>query len=631
MTTSWDFYDTLVVRCVMTPSDIFEIIEEKLGFTGFAKARIAAEQRSRLGVAETSLERIYSELPYSTADKQQLITLEKNLEIALSSPIQENVTRLASPGPVISDMYLGEQVLRSIAKQCGFESSISQFFVSSDHAATKDSGELYKIAQQNLTLSRHVGDNAYSDVKMARKMGIQAEHYRSASPEVLESYWADSACDGKYFAGVLRATRLSNPATNIADKPFWNIHGQLVAPLLVEFVLWIFKDMDSRGIKDVYFLSRDGQIFYKIAQQLNRLRAAPLKCHYLYASRQALHLPGHDNIDQSCEWLLENTEILSLGLIAERAGISSEKLLDLAKPMLAVSLDQNLTSSQRQQLPELIHSQAFMSLLDAASDSAAIYATRYLRESGLIGSAETPKAIVDVGWNARLQRSIDNILIKSEQPFAHICGYYFGLSDHAVYPNGDRVKGFLYDPYRRNESDHSWVNKHAGMVEFFLRADHPSVIGYRADGVDGKGKIGPVFNPNNKSAAATELELDSIKRQHQAILCYVENYLKLTIALGRMLQDDNFIAVKQLAIFLDRPTFKQARGFSEFTTTEQQIGGHYVPLIKEVALLDTITNKNSTSFGIWPEASHRLSRTLWLWRLRQWLISLKNRLKKRRQ
>jgi len=64
-------------------------------------------------------------------------------------------------------------------------------------------------------------------------------------------------------------------------------------------------------LKNLYFLSRDGQILHSIAKIIiDRREDYNINCHYLYASRQLWHLPSIDCTieDDEFEWILQGNK-----------------------------------------------------------------------------------------------------------------------------------------------------------------------------------------------------------------------------------------------------------------------------------------------------------------------------------
>lgn len=62
----------------------------------------------------------------------------------------------------------------------------------------------------------------------------------------------------------------------------------VVAPCYVAYVKWVLSDARKRGIERLYFLSRDGYILMKIAENMEH---EGIVLRYLFLSRRSLYLP----------------------------------------------------------------------------------------------------------------------------------------------------------------------------------------------------------------------------------------------------------------------------------------------------------------------------------------------------
>lgn len=616
MTRSWDFWDTLVTRCVLYPREVFELVERCSGIEGFARMREEAEVKSRIGVIETSMDRIYQHLPYSEAVRAQLKQLELDIELAVASPILENVSQLKPQDFIISDMYLGQNHLRLIANVCGFQIGSNNLFISSEYGATKHDGTLYDIVKSRMIIGSHIGDNLHSDIKIPSTKGIKTLHYRRITANATERLWYSRRDHGRFIAGVMRAARLASPKFENGNlQPEWDIFSQIVSPVLVRFVDWVINQSLSKDIKKIYFLSRDGQILQTIAQSLCKARKLELNCEYLYVSRQALHLPGHIAIDESETWILDNTSHLSLKVVAERIGVSPDDFIEISTRYVSAEPDENLDPMQRVKLKSLVRDPEFLRLLDQQSADAHARAITYFRQAGLFDGKNENISIVDVGWNGRIQRSLENILKKAGECPENIYGFFFCLSNQCVYSKGDRICGYLHNPFDA-QSPHSWANQYRAMFEFFLSADHPSVSHYEAQS---DGKINPVFLDQ------TNIDRSDVQRRQSAILAFTERYCSMERILGQELIEELDFSIEVLRNFLMAPSYEQARVFSHYQVSEQQVEGYFVPMVKRISFYDAFRRRGGRRWGMWVEGSHALSGLIWIYKLRKVLSHLKHK------
>ncbi|WP_025824875.1 hypothetical protein [Asaia astilbis] len=120
---TFDVFDTLVARRCVLPTNIFKIMEERLGIANFAVTRIQAEQ-TLLG-NPYNFDDIYCNvaeiLNINEDETKKLKNQEITLEIENIIPIKENISKVKDGDILISDMYHTEEVVRSLLDAAGFK------------------------------------------------------------------------------------------------------------------------------------------------------------------------------------------------------------------------------------------------------------------------------------------------------------------------------------------------------------------------------------------------------------------------------------------------------------------------------------------------------------------------------
>src|ERR1035441_794319 len=209
---SLDVFDTLILRAVSVPTDVFSLVKlalitsrEALVYPEildtFPALRIKAEQLARLskqkkhGTLEVTFEEIYDQLAeLSGADPHWLAVLQKTeleleMRLAYANPAGRLIweTALAEHKKVVfcSDMYLSASFISRLLEKCGY-SHYDRLYVSCEHAKTKHEGTFYDYIAglHGIPLERilHIGDNQHSDCTMARQAGCTAMHLPLPSP-----------------------------------------------------------------------------------------------------------------------------------------------------------------------------------------------------------------------------------------------------------------------------------------------------------------------------------------------------------------------------------------------------------------------------------------------------------------
>jgi len=309
MTYSFDIFDTCLVRKCGEPNCVFDLLAERAFIKpvpkdikrSFVAARIAAGINS--WTADQKLSDIYDSLGFeypSLLQKQQLITLEQDIEREILCPVQEIVNLIFSLRQkghrivFISDMYLGAEFIKPILQKTGLLEPGDPVYVSCDVGMTKASGKLFSYIHEKEGIPyeswHHYGDNKISDIKIPQRFGIHTHKIsHSYSPYQLrmKSVATLNFRLGDFMAGLSRSIALQGERS--AHKDFVL---DIIAPLFVSFVFRIMSDAREKGFKSLYFCARDAYPLYRIACQMREI-FHEISINYLYISRESLY-KGND-------------------------------------------------------------------------------------------------------------------------------------------------------------------------------------------------------------------------------------------------------------------------------------------------------------------------------------------------
>lgn len=197
-TISFDVFDTLVLRSVGSPVDVFDIVESSynqdvIGSTisSFKSERIKAESRARSKKygKEITLNDIYQELSEvydsSTIDVLKKIEVESEIDVCKSNPemlsFYQHMKELGKRIIIVSDMYLPSDVIGAILTHCGFD-GYDKLYVSSEYGVMKRYGGLFESVKNDYSDGGilHIGDHPIADYSVPKKMGIKAFLYRKS-------------------------------------------------------------------------------------------------------------------------------------------------------------------------------------------------------------------------------------------------------------------------------------------------------------------------------------------------------------------------------------------------------------------------------------------------------------------
>jgi predicted HAD superfamily hydrolase len=185
--TSFDVFETAIVRIWAKPTDLFWELGNQLKQEGLIQVspeswqqmRIDAETNARKASAkgEVTLEQIYkqflSSFNWSTEQLERIMEKEIALEMASLRPvpkIQQKIQFLQKQNSQIiymSDMYLPKNLIQDFLVKNNVWAKDSNLYVSSEIEASKATGELfpYCIKQESIKASDliHIGDNLNSN------------------------------------------------------------------------------------------------------------------------------------------------------------------------------------------------------------------------------------------------------------------------------------------------------------------------------------------------------------------------------------------------------------------------------------------------------------------------------------
>lgn len=452
---SYDIFDTVLVRSCGSAYVVFDILAAEClpgapvtQLMDFALERREGELRARQrfvkdGCEDVTIEQIYCCCDFSTwtdMPKEEIMRRELQIErdvLVPVSSIRDEIEGHRKDGDkivFISDMYLSRAFILELLNAHHLLSDRDSLYVSSDVGLSKASGRLYEYVKNvegcSYTSWCHKGDNRHSDYDIPRKFGIKAllvTHRRTYYEEQMHGRaYTSRYSDVQAMASVSKAMVMKYGRT-----PHVLFAADFIAPVLVPFVHYIMQDANLRGIKHLYFLARDGHIFYKIAQQFNG-QFPDIELRYLHVSRNSLYLPG---INTVCFDELEHIF----------QPLKWQKILDILDRLHVPDYDCSSIDVAGKDgediLRALLEDSNFVDVVNLRKKEQTELCLRYLQEQGLTRS---DSAIVDLRGTRRCHKYINKILKGHNQVF----GYYWEVqpnrekgTDYVALNFGERYKG----------------------------------------------------------------------------------------------------------------------------------------------------------------------------------------------
>lgn len=324
---SFDIFDTLIARKVLQPRGVFYAVQDKIcrfpeGFPEefrmeYVAVRMQAEANVRerlyksVGHFEISFDDIFARLAeiYPLPPKNIALLKQWEIEAELENviPVDDKVAfaeQLIQDGEqvvLISDMYLPKEVIQSMLRKVSPMLAEAPLFLSSDRKVQKTTQLLYLEVYRHFTPYRfkewhHYGDNKLADGDKAKAMGIIPHLHTPPSFNAFEQGIVNryKNYDSYLLAGMLARTRVEQ---KMSEKEYYAFAH--IGALFVPYVAWAVRDAIARGVKTLYFISRDGYFLQKVADAYIALHKLPLKTKYIFGSRRVWRVPGMvDHIDE---------------------------------------------------------------------------------------------------------------------------------------------------------------------------------------------------------------------------------------------------------------------------------------------------------------------------------------------
>lgn len=503
---SFDIFDTLVLRNVLFPKDIFRIlniyVKENYGIENFYRIRVESEQETRNLIDREDI--TFDEI-YETIEKKLNISCkiikEKELELEeefiVVNPFMKQIFHYAKNLNkkiyIISDMYLSKSFISKVIKKIGYD-GYDELFVSSELKKTKATGSIYKHIiekHDNINTEKwlHIGDNYQSDIKNAEKLKINTFYYRTVRERAKVS---EEDIDIKL--SVMQAIQY-NRIYNGLEIPYWEKFGiEYIAPIYYGFTDWIARLNEKSD--NIVFLSRDGYIPKIVFDKMKKKRNLNnIDSIYLYTSRKAYQLPSLAYMDKGemVECLTQSSKAfghnLTINEMFKNAGLDPNDYMDIIRSFGFKSKEDIIDGEERHMAKKVVQSiyEDIVKVLKKKCD----LVQEYLEQENMFKYERLN--IVDIGWRGSIQHSMQKLFnnyyeMKGINKKANIYGYYLGTNEFVYSDIVDNTFGYYFD-YSIPWYNSSFCIENLMMYEFIFTCPQPQLIGFEKK----DNKIIPIF------------------------------------------------------------------------------------------------------------------------------------------
>ncbi len=504
---SADLFDTLIMRQVLFPTDIFELVNLKLKEQGiniddFCGRRLESE-KYLAKKRQSTLEEIYAYMirTYQIPDvcAKQLAELEWETDCELLCPrtevcgIMELAKKRGKKIYIISDTYYTKRQLEQILDKCKI-SFYTDIFASCEYETGKTQ-RLFQVVHEKLQMNNwlHIGDDLTADIECAKKSGLECCQLYSGI-DLLDKVgylglWdsADKICNrikiGMFTAKLFNSPfQFENEECKISVETAYDLGYLFFAPVITDFVLWFAYQMEKNNIQNIWFGARDGYLIKKMYDLLEPYKTTK----YFLTSRTAAVRAGMEN-EEDIRYVSDMKFSGSLQKqLAKRFGVhitGEEYSADLTEDILHYS-DLILEASEKKR----------------ENYKKYICTVELEQKNGQI-------AFFDFVAKGTTQMFLTKLISN------HIKGFYFlRLEEEQMRNKPVDIVTF----YSNQEKDNSTIFDDYYILETMLTAPEPSVLEFDEDGM-------PVYAVETRKKTDIVCFLEA----QQGIIDYFNIYLKL--------------------------------------------------------------------------------------------------------
>jgi len=528
---SFDFFDTLMSRRVPHPKDIFLILGSKLSELGFfsfdidperfQSLRMAAEQRARdvSTCKEIGIRDIYEQFPvnFFTADKEKLVEIEVQVEkefLFASADMVDAIKLAHKRGKkiiVVSDIYLDSEHLKYFWGDSTPGIDI-QYFASSEFKTGKYD-KLFDIVLKSLKCKPssmlHSGDNYVSDCQTPASKGINTCFLPHGSATFWDNFNAEvkytnphermSLKDGDLGITALRCKVMLHRRQSEIDKEGYVRYGaQILGPVFSPFIHWVNAVCMESQIDAVLPLMREGYMIDKLLKSYEHANSVPT-----FLSRRVLFQASLVKADRArLESLRFSNLDSTVGDYLELIGLYRSDAPEL-NAILGTSLSDS--DSFKHLLNTIIQTPRLLAKVRSrAVDIRKGIIAHIIKATGYKPGFAKKVALVDVGWNATIQRLLQEIVADEDLDIQFI-GLYM-MTTPAVNDlvfDGVLAKGYYVDGgYPTN--DFATLSRTLEIFEQSCAPSHGSVL--RHDIRTGEPTLKPDLIPASQRADIDDIQ-----------------------------------------------------------------------------------------------------------------------------
>lgn len=476
---SFDFFDTLFMRSVSNPRDIFRLLEIEMAEVDARLIRLTElrEEAKKEIKVNYSLDDLYAKMESISGLPHSLLEDAKNRELEIEG--RQLIPRKAAVDAlrlalelgkdvyIVSDMYLTEKFYRSVLNQYGIELPVGHILVSNALDMSKADGTIWRYYADSIVKGRsalHVGDHHQADIEEPVKYGIKAYQTPKAWDLLGASSMRESASRAYTdyalaVVGCILKELFENPFAlehtdgRIRIRTNYEMGYYVFGSVILTFLLWLLQRSEEDQVGKLIFMSRDGYFLKEDFEYLCTQIGVPKECCYLGISRQLAMMASAESKAELMEYMSMPYTGSITELFEDRLGIEDVKEVP-GQPL------EGYIEGYQSEIEDRVRNVRGNYLY-------------YLKQMGL----DDRCAVVDLGYYGNNQRYLNKLLQRK------MAGYYFNVNLSGQNKNTavQKMTG-CFQMEDDLTGENSQILKKMIYLESFLTAPYGMVKAVDADG-----------------------------------------------------------------------------------------------------------------------------------------------------
>lgn len=648
---SFDIFDTLLVRDVFSPDDVFKLMEvrftELMNSTltiSFSKMRKTAEASIRQKLfkqykhEEVTIDEIYQEMQVLYGLEQAIIEEVKRYECELEAKLNHGrrfgkylfdlAKYLNKKVILVSDMYLKKEFIQSLLHKSGI-CNYDYLFISSDYRKTKHNGTLYEVVLAEIKMLPerilHIGDNLHSDFNVPNSLGFNALHIPKVGDLLTDhgsNFYHDvvlsTTGEGRKGSSLAFSTprmALALIANKQFDNPFLSkvpgtyfdnnpyLFGySLLGPYMLGLYIWLQRQIRDFKYSRVHFISRDGYLLKQVCEIMGL--PENVSSNYLFASRKSM-LPL---------MIRKAHDIYTLDSVIKVEQSSPQQILSLLTPIVAKKNLEDIFTLNKLSFTETfkeyenfikfchiyvtkIHDQV----------SVDIYRQRMSKYFSSMFKLDGHDCLFDIGYSGRTERLLGDLLNTK----INVC--YLNINSELALNNlaGKFEMRTVYE----------YSPSHTGALRETLLSEYTaSCIGYS---VDDRTSVYPVFEQKSKNFVSREI----VQNVQLGAIAFIKDFSKYSddyLSLNTRVNDllwwmDGYFSHSGAT---DYCFFSQEKFEDDLSTGGESSLVDFILREKQHGVNGHFSNFNDLKYWWWP-TSTLMTKVIVLWLIDRGLLKTK--------